>query len=61
MSAREQRGHVRGELYKRNLDYSLKELQKQIQEHEDQLEIVRKPELDLSKLSTILSPFLVSC
>jgi len=50
MSAREQRGDVRSELYKRNLDYSLKELQKQIQEHEDQLEMVRKPELDLPKL-----------
>ncbi|KEZ44213.1 Uncharacterized protein SAPIO_CDS3147 [Scedosporium apiospermum] len=58
MSAREQRGDVRSELYKRNLDYSLKELQKQIQEHEEQLEMLRtnaisRPEITQSPTATL--------
>ncbi|CAI4216753.1 unnamed protein product [Parascedosporium putredinis] len=58
MSAQESRDDGRGKLYKRNLDFTLKELQNQVREHEEQLEKLRaetkpRPEIIGSPAATM--------
>ncbi|SPO00959.1 uncharacterized protein DNG_03707 [Cephalotrichum gorgonifer] len=59
MSAHDQRGSSgRNELHQRNLEYTIKELQRQIREHEDQLEELRssaspRPEIAQSPSATL--------
>ncbi|PKS10571.1 hypothetical protein jhhlp_002325 [Lomentospora prolificans] len=57
MSSQDERGDSRGELYKRNLDFTLKELQKQVREHEEELEKVR---LQTGKAKRRIAPLIAN-